>query len=65
MPTGKTTSLIERAIEALSELPDDEKVYITGAHANWVRTLSRDFQGAGLTDVVFMSVGLYECWSNP
>lgn len=51
--TGKTTSLMEEAIAILSELPEDAKVFITGAHSRWLLDLKKDFKEAGLVDVEF------------
>lgn len=52
---GKTTSLMKEAIRLLAEMPENYKVFITGAHPQWLRTLERRFKEANLVDVVFMS----------
>jgi len=53
---GKTTRLIERAIEALGNLKEDQKVYITGPHSQWLNKLECEFKEVGLVDVVFITI---------
>lgn len=53
--TGKTTRLMEQAVALLATLPEDERVYITGAHTTWLKQLEGDFRSSGLVDVVFIT----------
>lgn len=52
---GKTTRLMERAVRELGDLPEGQRVYITGPHRRWLRELERAFKKAGLVDVVFFT----------
>lgn len=52
---AKTTSLIEEAIEKLAEMPETHRVFITGAHPQWLHQLEHDFKASGLIGVVFLS----------
>lgn len=52
---GKTTNLIEQAIYLISTLPENSKVYITGAHTKWLRRLQVSFKDSGLVDVIFLT----------
>ena len=51
--TGKTTSLMEEAVDLLATLPEDVKVFITGGHSNWLLRLKREFELSGLVGVEF------------
>lgn len=53
---GRTIRLMEEAIELLGEIPEDHRVYITGAHTRWLLQLEREFKEAGLVDVKFVPV---------
>lgn len=47
----KTTRIFEQAIYLICDLPEDHKVYITGAHYEWLCDLRRDFKETGLVGV--------------
>lgn len=53
--TGKTTRLIEEAIDILADLPESQRVVVTGAHSRWLHQLEHDFRASGLVGVVFLS----------
>jgi hypothetical protein len=53
--TGKTTGLIEEAIRLVGEMPETHRVFITGAHSQWLHQLEREFRATGLVGVVFLS----------
>lgn len=53
---GKTTELLERAVDLVADLPNDYYVFITTPHSQWLRTLERDFKAAGLIGVRFISI---------
>lgn len=53
---GKTTRLFEKAINILSTLPPEQRVFVTGAHPIFLRELERSFRESGLVDVMFFSV---------
>lgn len=55
--TGRTTGIFEDAISHLGRLPDDCKVYITGANARWLDYLEREFLKAGLVGIVCLTLG--------
>lgn len=54
--SGKTTQLMEEAVDLLGELPDGYKIFITGAHSKWLFELERAFKDNGLFDVKFLTV---------
>jgi hypothetical protein len=49
--TGRTTRLLEEAVRLAAE--DD--VWVTGAHARWLRTLGANARAEGLVGVRFVS----------
>lgn len=51
--SGKTTKIMEEAVELLETLEDDQYVFITGAHSPWLFQLSQEFKAAGLVNVEF------------
>lgn len=53
---GKTTSMMEKVIELLGELPENHKVFVTGAHTPWLSILERMFKEEGLIDVEFVPI---------
>lgn len=55
-PSGKTTRIMEEAVDLLGDLPEDCFVFITGAHSKWLLELSKGFKEAGLTDIKFFTV---------
>jgi hypothetical protein len=54
-PSGKTTRMMETAVELLGELPENCRVFITGAHSPWLFELSQAFREAGLKDIEFFT----------
>lgn len=52
---GKTTAIFEEAIELLSEIPENHKVYVTGAHYQWLHELAAAFKHYGLVGVVVLT----------
>lgn len=55
--SGKTTQMMEKAVELLGEMPDNCSVFITGAHSEWLFELSQAFRDAGLMNVEFFTPG--------
>lgn len=51
--SGKTTKIMEEAVELLGELEDSHHIFITGAHGPWLFQLSQEFKAAGLVNVEF------------
>lgn len=56
MSNGKTTNLVEEAVSLLADMPENAKVYITGAHTRHIRRLRDEFRAEGLKDVEFVTV---------
>lgn len=53
--SGKTTAMMETAVELLGTLPQGANIYITGAHYRWLDDLRREFKHSGLVDVMFFT----------
>lgn len=54
--SGKTTQLMEEAIDLLGGLPEDCFVFITGPHSRWLFELERAFRDNGLFDIKFLTI---------
>jgi hypothetical protein len=54
--TGKTTRLIEEAIDISGDLPETSTVFVTGAHLRHLISLKRMFHQTGLVGVEFVTV---------
>lgn len=52
---GKTTRLVETALALLAEMQEDEKVFVTGAHVQWLLDLKNRFKETGLVGVEFLT----------
>jgi hypothetical protein len=53
---GKTERLLYEVITRLSELPENQKVYITGPHLKWTKQFVDRLKSLGLVDVEMIPI---------